>query len=88
MANDNVCRELVRLLLFVKHPDEEEPELPAGHPLEVAVEQAVPQGEPVVGKVMTECTVVIILLQRLEPGVAGFVTTRSESMRIPTSGLT
>ena len=39
MANDNVCLELVRLLLVVKHPDEEEPQAPLSNSFKITIEQ-------------------------------------------------
>ena len=54
--------ELVTLLLRVEHPDEEAPDLPAGDPLKVAVEEFVPVSQ----------------LQRLEPGTGSVVTASTE----------
>ena len=46
VTNHDDGLELLALFLPVEHPDEEPPEPSLGNPLEVAVEQVVPVGEP------------------------------------------
>ena len=58
MANDNVFLELVRLLLVVKHPDEEEPQASLGNSFKITIEQTFLVGQ----------------LQRLKFGIIDIIT--------------
>ena len=78
MADHDDCLELPTLFLPVEHPDEEEPQLPACHPLEITVEQVFSMGQPVILHKFSSDTICCSLLEWLEPRIGGVVTTSAE----------